>query len=184
MVIIFIGPPGSGKGTQAHLLKEKNPNLIILTVSSLLREKSADGSVFGNQIKDKMNKGELIDDSIVNEVLSNKVISLKGEDILIDGYPRSLKQAQFLTKLLNYEDLKIAFNFNVEKDLLKDRILKRSQIESREDDKVFDKRFDIYQNTYNEIQTFMNLNFNLINIEANNTVEAINIEIHDFLKVN
>ena len=54
MVIIFIGPPGSGKGTQANLLKEHLPNLIILTVSSLLLEKSSDGSIFGNQIKEKI----------------------------------------------------------------------------------------------------------------------------------
>ena len=58
MVIIFIGPPGSGKGTQANLLKEHLPNLIILTVSSLLLEKSSDGSIFGNQIKEKMDKGK------------------------------------------------------------------------------------------------------------------------------
>ena len=83
MVIVFIGPPGSGKGTQANLLKEHLPNLIILTVSSLLLEKSSDGSIFGNQIKEKMDKGELIEDNIVNQVLTDKFTSLKGEDILI-----------------------------------------------------------------------------------------------------
>ena len=68
MVIVFIGAPGSGKGTQAHLLKENFPNLTILTVSSLLTQKSSDGSVFGNQIKDKMDNGELIDDTIVKYI--------------------------------------------------------------------------------------------------------------------
>jgi len=54
MVIIFIGPPGSGKGTQAQVLKDTVlPNLHILTVSSLLKEKSSDGSVLGNEIKQK-----------------------------------------------------------------------------------------------------------------------------------
>ena len=54
MVIIFIGPPGSGKGTQAHILKDSVlPNLHILTVSSLLKEKSSDGSVLGNEINKK-----------------------------------------------------------------------------------------------------------------------------------
>ena len=55
MVIIFIGPPGSGKGTQAQILKDNLlPNLHLLTVSSLLKEKSDDGSVLGNDIKKKM----------------------------------------------------------------------------------------------------------------------------------
>ena len=54
MVIIFIGPPGSGKGTQAQILKDNLlPNLHLLTVSSLLKEKSDDGSVLGNDIKKK-----------------------------------------------------------------------------------------------------------------------------------
>ena len=181
MVIIFIGPPGSGKGTQANLLKEHLPNLIILTVSSLLLEKSSDGSIFGNQIKEKMDKGELIEDNIVNQVLTDKFTSLKGEDILIDGYPRSLKQAEFLSKLLVDETSKIVFNFNVEKNILKERILKRSQIESRKDDSVFDKRFDIYQETYEEILNFIDKNFDLKNIEADNSLESINIEIKGFL---
>ena len=60
MVIIFIGPPGSGKGTQAQVLKDTVlPNLHILTVSSLLKEKSSDGSVLGNEIKQKMDNGAL-----------------------------------------------------------------------------------------------------------------------------
>ena len=99
MVIIFIGAPGSGKGTQAHLLKESLPNLTILTVSNLLILKSSDGTIFGNQIKDKMDNGELIDDTIVNNILEEKLNSLEGEDILIDGYPRSLKQAQFYKQI-------------------------------------------------------------------------------------
>ena len=63
MVIVFIGPPGSGKGTQAQVLKDSVlPNLHILTVSSLLKEKSSDGSVLGNEIKQKMDNGDLIED--------------------------------------------------------------------------------------------------------------------------
>ena len=182
MVIIFIGPPGSGKGTQAHLLKEYLPNLIIVTVSSLLLEKSSDGSIFGNQIKEKMDKGELIYDNIVNQVLTDKFNTLKGEDVLIDGYPRSLKQAEFLSKLIHEEESKMVFNFNVEKSILKERILKRSQLESRKDDSVFDKRFEIYQETYKEILNFVDLNFDLKNIEANKALESINTEIKGFLK--
>ena len=78
MVIVFIGPPGSGKGTQAQVLKDSVlPNLHILTVSSLLKEKSSDGSVLGNEIKQKMDNGDLIEDSIVISVLKEKKDSEK-----------------------------------------------------------------------------------------------------------
>ena len=88
-----------------------------------------------------MNKGELIEDNIVNQVLTDKFTSLKGEDILIDGYPRSLKQAEFLNKLLVDETSKIVFNFNVEKnkffknikkDHLENLNLKKALIEKAE----------------------------------------------------
>ena len=68
MVIIFIGPPGSGKGTQAQILKDNFlPNLHLLTVSSLLKEKSDDGSVLGDDIKKKMDNGDLIDDFVFED---------------------------------------------------------------------------------------------------------------------
>ena len=100
MVIIFIGPPGSGKGTQAQVLKDTVlPNLHILTVSSLLKEKSSDGSVLGNEIKQKMDNGDLIEDTIVISVLKEKSDSLGDEQILVDGFPRSSVQAESLKEI-------------------------------------------------------------------------------------
>ena len=106
MVIVFIGPPGSGKGTQAQILKnDLLPNLHLLTVSSLLKEKSDDGSVLGNDIKNKMDNGDLIDDTIVISVLKEKVDSLSNEQILIDGFPRSSSQADSLKDI--FKDINI-----------------------------------------------------------------------------
>ena len=77
MVIVFIGPPGCGKGTQANILKESIlPDLNILTVSSLLKEKSQDESILGKDIKNKMDNGDLIEDTIVISVLKEKVNTL------------------------------------------------------------------------------------------------------------
>ena len=90
MVIVFIGPPGCGKGTQANILKDTIlPDLNILTVSSLLKEKSQDQSVLGKEIKNKMDNGDLIEDTVVISVLKEKVNTLTNEQILIDGFPRS-----------------------------------------------------------------------------------------------
>ena len=126
MVIVFIGPPGCGKGTQANILKDNIlPDLNILTVSSLLKEKSQDQSVLGKEIKNKMDNGDLIEDTVVISVLKEKVDSLTKEQILIDGFPRSSIQADSLVEIFVNEVLNI-INFEVDGDQLLQRIKKRS----------------------------------------------------------
>ncbi len=127
MVIVFIGPPGSGKGTQAQVLKDSVlPNLNILTVSSLLKEKSSDGSILGNEIKKKMDNGDLIDDKIVISVLKEKADNLVDKQLLVDGFPRSSMQAESLKEIFFDKKLNI-FNFDVTDEELLARIKKRSQ---------------------------------------------------------
>ena len=177
MVIVFIGPPGSGKGTQAQILKDSVlPNLHILTVSSLLKEKSSDGSVLGNEIKNKMDNGDLIEDSTVISVLKEKVDSLGDEQILVDGFPRSSLQAESLKKIFLNKNLKI-INFTVSDEELLTRIKKRSQEESRADDKVFDKRLSIYKKSHNQIIESLSNDNEVINIDANDQIDSISYKI-------
>tara|TARA_B100000925_G_scaffold120018_1_gene89168 strand:+ start:937 stop:1491 length:555 start_codon:yes stop_codon:yes gene_type:complete len=184
MVIIFIGPPGSGKGTQAQVLKESVlPNLHILTVSSLLKEKSSDGSILGNKIKQKMDDGDLIEDSVVISVLKEKANSLENEQILVDGFPRSSIQADSLSVIFYNKKLNI-FNFIVTDEELLVRIKKRSQEESRADDSVFDKRLSIYKKTHDEIIESLSKNNEVINIDANHEIESISQKIIEKLDLN
>ena len=184
MVIVFIGPPGSGKGTQAQILKDSVlPNLHILTVSSLLKEKSSDGSVLGNEIKQKMDNGDLIQDSIVISVLKEKSDNLGDEQILVDGFPRSSIQAESLKEIFKNKSLNI-INFTVTDEELLNRIKKRSQEESRADDSVFDKRLSIYKKTHNEIiESLSKLNV-VINIDANDQIDSISKKIVEKLDLN
>ena len=184
MVIVFIGPPGSGKGTQAQVLKDSVlPNLHILTVSSLLKEKSSDGSVLGNEIKQKMDNGDLIEDKIVISVLKEKVDSLGDEQILVDGFPRSSIQAESLKEIFLNKNLNI-INFSVTDQELLNRIKKRSQEESRADDSVFDKRLAIYKKTHNEIIESLSKDSEVINIDANDQIDSISKKIIEKLDLN
>jgi len=184
MVIVFIGPPGSGKGTQAQILKDSVlPNLHILTVSSLLKEKSSDGSVLGNEIKNKMDNGDLIEDSTVISVLKEKVDSLGDEQILVDGFPRSSLQAESLKKIFLNKNLNI-INFTVSDEELLTRIKKRSQEESRADDKVFDKRLSIYKKSHNQIIESLSNDNEVINIDANDQINSISNKIIEKLGLN
>ena len=184
MVIIFIGPPGCGKGTQAQVLKDTIlPNLHILTVSSLLKEKSSDGSVLGNEIKQKMDNGDLIEDTIVISVLKEKSDSLGDAQILVDGFPRSSIQAESLKEIFLDKNLNI-INFTVTDGELLARIKKRSQEESRADDSVFDKRLAIYKKSHNEIIESLLKDHDVINIDANDQIDSISQKIIEKLGLN
>ena len=184
MVIVFIGPPGSGKGTQAQILKDTVlPNLHILTVSSLLKEKSSDGSILGNEIKEKMDNGDLIEDSIVISVLKEKADILSDEQILVDGFPRSSIQAVSLKDIFINKNLNI-INFTVTDEELLTRIKKRSQEESRADDSVFDKRLEIYKKTHDEIIESLSKDNEVINIDANDQIDSISQKIIEKLSLN
>ena len=184
MVIIFIGPPGSGKGTQAQILKDTVlPNLHILTVSSLLKEKSSDGSLLGNEIKQKMDNGDLIEDTIVISVLKEKSDNLGDEQMLVDGFPRSSIQAESLKEIFLNKNLNI-INFTVTDEELLARIKKRSQEESRADDSVFDKRLAIYKKSHNEIIESLLKDHVVINIDANDHIDSIFNKIIEKLGLN
>ena len=101
--VIFIAPPAAGKGTQSELLVE-NYNYEHISTGDLLRNKQNDGSNLGNQIKELLKTGKLIDDEIVTELLKEKLVNIKGNFIL-DGYPRNIKQARILNDLLSELDI-------------------------------------------------------------------------------
>ncbi len=95
-----MGPPGAGKGTQAKQLA-RNLDLAHISTGDILRENVARGSDLGKQAKDFMNKGELVPDELVNQMLIER---LKEPDtkkgFILDGYPRNLNQAKALDEIL------------------------------------------------------------------------------------
>mgnify|MGYP000203108693 CR=1 FL=1 len=184
MVIVFIGPPGCGKGTQANILKDTIlPNLNIITVSTLLKEKSQDESILGKEIKNKMDNGDLIEDAIVISVLKEKVSALLNENILIDGFPRSSIQAESLIEIFDGRVISI-INFEVDDIQLVQRIKKRSMEESRADDSVFEKRLKIYKKTHQEITNVLRKNYLVSDIQANDEINDVTTKIVDKLGLN
>ena len=101
--VIFIAPPAAGKGTQSELIVE-NFKYEHISTGDLLRNKQNDGSDLGNQIKELLKTGKLIDDEIVTELLKERLVNIKGNFIL-DGYPRNIKQASILSDLLSELDI-------------------------------------------------------------------------------
>ena len=124
MIIILFGPPGSGKGTQSHYLVNKF-NFYQISTGDLLRKEIQNNTVNGSKISLIINKGELIDDALMYNILDTHLNNVKkNKNIIFDGYPRNLKQAKEFENLLHKHNLNLdkIFFLNVDRKIIQDRI--------------------------------------------------------------
>ncbi|NCD32666.1 MAG: adenylate kinase [Spartobacteria bacterium] len=98
-VIVILGAPGSGKGTAAKQIEEYT-SFVQLSTGDLLREEIAAASDIGNKAKDRMERGELVSDEIIIDMVKRKIRSASDTDYLFDGFPRTVEQAKQLNDLL------------------------------------------------------------------------------------
>ena len=126
MNIILLAPPAAGKGTQSELL-EKHYNLNHISTGDLLRSTSKEESDLGKEIKSIMESGKLVSDDIVLQVLNNYLDKADNMNLLLDGFPRNIYQANKLDEILESKDSKVNYVFllDVPKETLADRITGR-----------------------------------------------------------
>jgi adenylate kinase len=126
MRLALFGPPGAGKGTQAHLLIERF-GLRHISTGDLLRAARKSGTPLGVRADEYMQKGELVPASLVNELLVEALREASYDDIILDGYPRSLEQADWLDAHLAEHDapLDAVISLRVEPDLIVKRLSRR-----------------------------------------------------------
>ncbi len=100
LCLILFGSPGSGKGTQAKLLKE-SLNIAHISTGDMLRERVASGDEIGRSVASLMQAGELVPDATVNRLVEERIEQADCENgFILDGYPRTVQQAQLLAELL------------------------------------------------------------------------------------
>ena len=136
MRIVLLGPPGSGKGTQAALLV-KQLRVPHISTGALLRDAAKRGTELGLKAKALSDKGELVPDSDIAGILEER---LSHEDasngFILDGYPRNLAQAESLTILLERlnQPVEESILIDIDAEQIIKRIAKRAQEEGRTDD--------------------------------------------------
>ena len=95
MRMIFMGPPGAGKGTQARTLVEER-GLVQLSTGDMLREARTSGTEMGRVVAEVMDKGQLVTDEIVIGLIREKLETVDAPGFIFDGFPRTLPQADAL----------------------------------------------------------------------------------------
>lgn len=122
MKIILLGAPGAGKGTQATRISEKY-GITHISTGDIFRANIKQGTEIGKLAKSYIDAGKLVPDSVTCEIVKNRLAEDDVKDgYLLDGFPRSLYQAEELSKFANID---LCLNFEVDTDLLMDRICGR-----------------------------------------------------------
>ena len=136
MRIVILGPPGSGKGTQAAMLVDEL-GVPHISTGSLLRNAAKRGTELGLQAKAITDKGELVPDDIMSDMIEER---LSRDDVangfILDGYPRTVTQAKSLDVMLARLEKPVqeALHIDVDPELIIKRIAKRAKEEGRSDD--------------------------------------------------
>ena len=106
--IILLGPPGAGKGTQAARLQSTR-GMVQLSTGDMLRHARAAGTPVGLQVREVMDRGELVSDAIVSALIGEHLDATDGKGAIFDGYPRTLAQAEALDLLLGERGRKLDY---------------------------------------------------------------------------
>lgn len=142
--LVFLGPPGCGKGTQAELLSEES-GLPAISTGEMLRSAVAAESELGQRVEEIMAAGELVDDATMADVVRDRLsLADAAKGFLLDGYPRTLAQASTLEEILSAADRSLdgVVSIDVPTEELVRRALDRSRPDDTED--VIRKRHEVY----------------------------------------
>ena len=187
MNLILFGPPGAGKGTQAEFLINKY-KIVQISTGDMLREEVKLETELGKAAKSIMDKGDLVSDKIIISMIEKRIIKPDCKNgFILDGFPRTLKQAIDLDDILNKLSINIdkVIEINVDEDYLLKRITKRA-LESkitRDDDnsEILKNRIVVYKkDTLPVLEYYKNLN-KLHSIDGMQNIEDVSKDIQKVL---
>jgi adenylate kinase len=177
MNLILFGPPAAGKGTQAKRLVEGR-NMVQLSTGDMLRAAIASGSELGKRVEGIMQRGELVSDAIVIELIESRLPEAEATGgAIFDGFPRTLAQAEALDAMLKGRGAQIdlVVRLKVDDEALKRRIAGRFAESGRPDDNP--ESFGIRLNAYNTqtapLLPYYEAQGKLVEVDGMGTVEQV-----------
>ena len=177
MNLIIFGPPGAGKGTQAVNISDKY-GVVHISTGDILRGALKNGTELGLKAKEYMDKGELVPDELVIGIIKDRVKEQDCQNgFLLDGFPRTLPQADALDSMLSQEGMEInsVVSVEVEDAEIVQRIMKRAQEEGRADDTedVVKNRLQVYRNQTEPLKGYYKDKGKLSEVDGIGTVEEV-----------
>ena len=173
--LLFLGPPGAGKGTQAGLMS-KESQYMHLSTGELLRKEVDLKTNLGIQVKEIINSGKLVKDELVLEIVRKNLLK-KNKGWILDGYPRNISQANSLNKVLEdiNQVLEMVFYLDVNEEILVKRLLSRGRADDNEN--TIRTRLSIYKETTEPLIDFYR-DKNILNyIDGDRELKIISDEI-------
>ena len=188
MIIILLGPPGSGKGTQANFIQSKL-SIPHLSTGDILRQSVQNETNLGIKVKDIMAEGKLVSDDLVLDVIKERISQSDcDQGFILDGYPRNIIQAESLNivlKDINRNIDRILF-LDVDFAVLQSRIESRSK-ENNEQKRVDDtaevliKRLDEYRSQTAPLSEYYNNDKKFKKINGMKSISEVSLDIENFL---
>lgn len=176
-VVLLLGAPGAGKGTQAKRLAQRL-NVPAISTGAIFRQNMADETQLGLRVREYMDKGEFVPDSVTNPMVTARLRAPDTENgCLLDGYPRTLDQAHYLRDTLASmgREVALVIELATDEDEVVARLLKRAQEQNRSDDTepVIRHRMEVYRAQTEPMATYYAEQDKLVQVDGMGSVEDV-----------
>ncbi len=175
--LIFLGPPGAGKGTQAQTLAH-HWNIPHISTGEILRQAMRERSPLGIKAQSYVDRGELVPDQLVLDMMEERLSQADTQSgWILDGFPRNVSQARFLDELLQKlaEDNVGVVNLEVPDDVLIDRLKGRGRQDDTEE--VIRRRLEVYREQTAPLIDFYSDREQLVSVNGNQSLEEVTAEL-------
>ena len=174
MRIVIFGPPGAGKGTQGVRLAEKL-NITHLATGDMLRAEVKVGSDLGNTARQFMDRGDLVPDDVIIGMIKSRLTG--GDGMVLDGFPRTLAQAEALDSALSAagQPLDKSVYFKVDQEELVKRLINRASEQGRSDDtpEAISHRMDVYREQTAPVLDYYRSSGRIVEIDGSGTPDQV-----------
>ena len=180
--LIFLGPPGAGKGTQAQILC-KRCEVPHISTGDILRAAVKAKTELGQKAEGYMNAGELVPDDLILGLIRERLAqddAAKGW--LLDGFPRNVEQAKFLNTLLEEigQACEVVINLEVPDDVLVERMLERGRKDDKEE--VIRNRLEVYREQTEPLIDLYSGQKQLVSVDGNQDLDSVSAALQEIVQ--